>query len=559
MGDVIRGAFGTAVGGDLISIDGETGDPRLDFVQPSVTSKKGRDRLFGLSRFRVHSVRRAGNRLKPDQCATMVLNTILAIEVGSGSTFLRTASDAEPYLFEGTTRRLIRIHERSEEALAYLWDRYGLNSKDAFTPLIASNLKNFILTRGWIREGRRYAAYSPAQKTLWLSRYVGSAWRIDGSSIDSVWNGRDVFFVDDDGGRPWPDHRMPEIPAEVDPKNSPLLKLLTGINFVAESPSGMSPDDQRRALSAWIFSAAFPDLLPTKPLLLVEGAQGSGKSMAIKLIQHVIHGRPRPMILDKDRPDDFPIQLLRSMPIAHFDNVDSYIEWLPDKLAAYVTDGKFPKRKLYTDTGEVVIQPQSLVAVATKNPVSFRREDIPDRAVIIRLDRRDGFNDEATFFREIEARSPELYGEWLYWLNRIVARLREIGGAPKVHSALRMADFAGILDVVGSVLGWTDTEMQSTIDGMLREQLVFAGETDPVPDLIDRWLVDTKNHGRTIDASDLMNQLNAIAQALDKPRIRSITGLIQKMRSPHVQVLFDIRAVHKGTVWTYAIRRQDPS
>lgn len=556
MGNVIRGQFGTSSdGGDVISLDDDESGVAADDFLPSIRPKKPRDRLYAQSRFRIHTVRRAGSKLKPDQCATLVLNTILSLEVAAGSTFIRTSPDAEPYLFEGTTRRLIRIHEKSEDALAYLWNRYGLNSKDPFTPLVASNLKNFILTRGWVRQGRRYAAYSPHQKTLWMSRYVGSAWRIDGSSIDSVWNGQDVFFVDDDGGRPWPDHRLPNIPDNVDPRESPLLKLLTGINFVAESPSGMSPDDQRRALTAWIFSAAFPDLLPTKPMLLIEGAQGSGKSMAIKLIQHVIHGRPRPMILDKDRPDDFPIQLLRSMPIAHFDNVDSYIEWLPDKLAAYVTDGKFPKRKLYTDTGEVVIQPQSLVAVATKNPVSFRREDIPDRAVIVRLDRREGFSDEATFFREIEHRSPDLYGEWLYWLNRIVARLREIGGAPKVHSALRMADFAGLMDVVGSVFGWTDTEMQNTVDGMLREQLVFAGETDPVPDLLDRWLTNLGNHGKAIDAQELLTQLNNIAQAQDKPRIRSVTGLIQKMRSPHVQVLFDIRAVHRGTSWTYEVRR----
>ena len=145
------------------------------------------------------------------------------------------------------------------------------------------------------------------------------------------------------------------------------------------------------AFIVWIFALALPDMMPTKPILLLEGAMGSGKTAAVQLLQYALMGESRPMILQRNKEDDFGVLLLRS-PIALFDNTDSYIDWVPDAICAYTTAGVWNKRRLYTDDESMVIKPHAFIAIASKNPASFRREDVADSCVILRLVRRSEFS-----------------------------------------------------------------------------------------------------------------------------------------------------------------------
>src|SRR5690606_19245477 len=142
--------------------------------------------------------------------------------------------------------------------------------------------------------------------------------RLTGGEVEIVSAGEDgIFFADDDGG----------VPCEPDiAPHGVLLDKLTNLHFAESGLSGITPDQQRKALIIWMFALAFPDLMPTKPLLLLEGTQGSGKSATCQLIQLALMGASSPMILSKNKEDDFGVLLLRS-PIAVFDNTDSYIDW----------------------------------------------------------------------------------------------------------------------------------------------------------------------------------------------------------------------------------------
>jgi hypothetical protein len=503
-----------------------------------------------LSRRQFWTVRQQSNWMPEDDLVASLTNEIVRTELAAGTLMIRSVPEHDAVLVEGHRHRVMRISERSEALLGYLLYRYRLNGKDALTKAIISNLRSMILEKGWPRESRRFAVYDMERQVLYLSRYNGWAWALDGRGADIVPNGERVFFLDDDGGREWGGVRRAPLIAN----HGRLLATLSNLHCADETPGGMRPLDQRRAFLAWSFATAFHDLLPTKPFLLVEGPPGSGKTSAVSILQRIVHGRDRVMQVAENREDDFAIQLVRS-PIAMFDNVDSYVKWIPNAICSYVTKGEWVRRRLYHDTEEQVIRPHAFVAVTSMNPSSFRRSDIVDRIVVLRLARRPKFTPLSAIQRDIDQDIERLYGEWLYWLGRIVARLRERGGL-SADGQYRMADFSAFALVVGEALGWSDADVDAMLTGLQRERDAFAAETDDVVDLLETWARIPSNVGRPVDADELLRSLNLIADAMNRQPIKGVSMLIQRLRSPHLLARYDIEISARGGAWTYAIRQK---
>ncbi len=294
---------------------------------------------------------------------------------------------------------------------------------------------------------------------------------------------------------------------------------------------------------------AFPDLMPTKPIMLLEGTQGSGKSSCLQLLQLALMGHKKPLILSKSREDDFGTMLLRS-PIAYFDNVDSFIDWLPDAICAYATMGVWSKRKLYTDSDEAQIKPHAFVAVASKNPASFRREDTADRCVVIRLARRKHFSTQAKREELVTSQRAKLFGEYIWIVNRMVAAIHNGALDAGATFAYRMADFAQMASVVGVALDWPAETAPTTLAALQAERDAFASEGDPLFEILGKWLAyrphaqRSSNVGRQITISTLWGELESLAQASNVTWYKAPSILVQKIRSQHIERSF---IVENGT------------
>ena len=324
---------------------------------------------------------------------------------------------------------------------------------------------------------------------------------------------------------------------------------------------GISAQQMKRAFIVWIFALAFPDLMPTKPLLILEGAPGSGKSLACQLLQLALLGKKKPIILSRNKEDDFGVILLRS-PICVFDNLDAYIDWLPDAICAYTTAGEWTKRKFFTDAEELTLKPHAFIAVASKNPASFRREDTADRCIILRLERRDQFTRAQALDDEITQRRSQLYGEYLYYVNKIVAEIRNGVLDEKLDEGHRMADFAGLARAVGRVLEWTEEEIADLLVAVQGEQIAFINEEDPLTDLLHRWTNyrskhGTTNIGREITLFALFAELESLAQGAGMTFYKSARMLAQKLRSPHVERDFIVQMFAPDGQKSYRIWRKD--
>ncbi len=484
---------------------------------------------------------------------------MLTFEISSGSQFLVAEPGGQLYIVLGTTNEAIQLPRAGrggDRWHAYFQTTYGLGERENVSRFIYDVLRSYVISNGARVEVRRFAAYKTSTRTVYMSGYNGRLYKIEGAeNIVEYPNGEDdVFFVDDDAGR----HVEPDVG-----QHGALLDRLTALNFQETALGGMTPNQQRMAFITWLFMLAFPDLMPTKPILLLEGTQGSGKTSAVQLVQLALMGTTRAMQLQRNKEDDFGVILLRS-PIAIFDNTDSYIDWVPDAICAYTTDGLWTKRKLYTDDESLDIKPHAFIAVATKNPASFRREDVADRCVIMRLERRSTFERMKKLKEDVLADRAQLVGEYLWYVGRIVDELRAGAFDEAGFETHRMADYAAFARVVGRVIGWSAEDIDEMMLAMQSERDAFVNEDDPLVGLLQEWIkyasrAKGPNAGRAITAVGLHAELESLAQIGNIPFKHSARTIAQKIRSPHIERHFRIEKMVVGQNQLYKFwRATDP-
>jgi hypothetical protein len=532
-GQVIQGNFGS---------QSSTGSGTTPPQQPKTVA---------VTRFAVYTIRHNKALKTRDAMIRAIFNYIWDTEIrNSQGNLILSLPEKRCFLQSGLTNQLYEITAKDDNFTSYLWYRYGLLDTEQVTKHTISALKSYCRVLGRIRDVRRFTFFDQATDTLYVSRYDGTCWKIDGDGFEKVPNGTgSALFIDDDGGTPVSD-------PIIGYHGKLIPTLVEGVQFVESTQGGMTPDQQRLALAIWLFAIAFPDLMPSKPILLCEGERGSGKSVAVQLIQRAVHGKQKTHQISKNDEKDFGVKILRS-PICLLDNMDNFVDWLQDTIAAFTTGEGWTRRKLYTDDQEVEVKPQAFLAITSRNPMSFKRDDIADRCVILRLERREHNQALSLLFKKVFDDRPALFGEWLWFLNEIV-RLIHAGKLVKYaeRSPHRLADFAALAHVIGDVLGVTSDEVEGMLDAMQAERDVLITEGDPLIDLMDRWLENTNNIGRPVVATDLHRELSEIAKRYSRSFYKSPATLAQKLRAQPIQKQFDVRVVgQRGNAKLYEFRR----
>lgn len=494
--------------------------------------------------------------------AQQIANMIYEHEVESGGKFLLV--DGKPSLFTGVDHRLLNIHHNDRAWNAHMLNIYCLNGKSRMTAYVTQFLESHATWFGERKEARRWVSFDQPNGVLFISNFDGHNWRLNGAGVevtqdehgrvtvsDDSWkspgrdldvnphaeqvsigvvnNGTGPIFADDDGGVPVPNPAVN--------RNHKLFKLIGGVSWAKQTGGGLTPRHQMQALIIWMFMVAFPEMFPTKPLLILEGAPGSGKSASLQLIQTILHGKNLPMVIDKNDQQNFKIQLLRN-PIALLDNLDDFIDWMPNTIAAYATGAGWVTRELYTNAGEVSIKPQAFVVVASKNPVSFRQDDVADRSIMLRAERRRSFRPMRELVAQAKAQREETYGEWLYYLNRIVAVINS--GVLPTHAEHRMADFETFAWAVSHALGWKSYIVPELMHALQRERVSFASENDIVVELLEQWLETPGNEMRMVTAKMLFKELEQMAEIDNKKFLKNPMSLAYRLRTQHVIEKFAI-------------------
>jgi len=189
-------------------------------------------------------------------------------------------------------------------------------------------------------------------------------------------------------------------------------------------------------LRAWLV-AALCDRGPY-PVLEIRGEQGSGKSVAARMLRRFVDPATPELRSDPREVRDLVIAA-RSTWLVAFDNVSRVPDWLSDALCRLATGGGWATRELYTDADEVLFE--------AKRPVLLNgitdfivRDDLRERTISVVLPAiaEEERREERALWAEFEEASPGIFAALLDYLAGAIRALPSVN----LDRLPRMADFA---------------------------------------------------------------------------------------------------------------------
>jgi len=447
--------------------------------------------------------------------------------------FVRDSHDeTRSWYFENDRKRLVPVG--GPRFLALVHTLYGISEGDK--PLfgyVMAAIRTECIERAIDAEVYRLAHYDRKKRLLYVSRFDGQVYRLDGERVDLVPNGTDgVLFADDPSWEPWV--YQDEVAGD------PLFThILDRIHFGSGEDVRLAAAEQRTLAGIWVRLLFLPELLPTKPIVLFLGEAGSGKTTALRLILKALFGPAADVeTVHRNKEDAFVASISGSHLVA-FDNVDGRIDWLNDRLATCATGGQITLRKLYTTNETETFRPRCFLALTARTP-RFRREDVADRLLLFRVERLQSFRPERELIEGVAAHRNEVLTGLVNDLNEIVRALRR--GEPDSQVGFRMADFGTMAVFLARTaegdLG-ADT-LRAILARMEEEQGEYAIEDEPLYHALELWLERDGNPRREVTTRELFEDLSRTAKD---------HGLFWPYRNA---VSFGVRL---ASVWTPLTRR----
>lgn len=194
----------------------------------------------------------------------------------------------------------------------------------------------------------------------------------------------------------------------------------------------------------FFMSIFFALILSTRPILLIIGKKGSGKTSVARAIGKITFGEEFDVIGVPRTPEDLRVAALHN-PLLVLDNLDSIKDWLMDELARLSTGVASASRKLFTDTEQSRFRPDPFIIATSRNPSVFRRDDVSERTICIELPQLGKKIPQRELIRQIEGGRNELLGELFINLQDILQLMEGYKGAKEFQ--YRMADFAKFVHI----------------------------------------------------------------------------------------------------------------
>ncbi len=461
---------------------------------------------------------------------------IMIPDLQSRGRFYNDGHDA--YFFHKAEKRLIEIHPDETEC-RLLFARYRINATETIFRYLLEALRVEALQNGIRTAVYRLAHYNSKAATLYLFNYNDQIHRITCESIDLVPNGTDGVLFKADG------KAEPFTITQPQPSSSDCCLEKVIISRMNFANGLLTRNEQCLLFLLWFYSMFFQEIMPTKVILALLGEKGSGKTISIRKIGRLLFGKQFNVTpLSKD-PKDFDAAVTNSAFVA-IDNADTKCSWLDDRLAIVATGGSI-KRRMYYTTNKLVDFPTCCYLALTSRTPHFRRDDVADRLLILKVKRFEEFISEATLLAEVAEHRNVILTEVVGKLQECVKALKDEQGK-NYSSEFRMADFYSLAMKVSPCFGIERKEVRSVFFKLSRLQSSFTLEEDPTVLLLMAWAED--NQDREVTNKELWEELKELAEKerMDFPYKDNSLAFAQRMTQirRHLSEFFTISERSKG-------------
>jgi hypothetical protein len=217
-----------------------------------------------------------------------------------------------------------------------------------------------------------------------------------------------------------------------------IHKLFTIVNI---------PSISENLIIGWLIASMDPSI--PRPILGVNGEQGSGKTFTSKHLSYLVDPSPAPL-QSPPRDESAWIEAAANSYCVSLDNLSKISNEFSDSLCRAATGIASSKRKLYSDKGVVVYDFKNTIIINGIN-LAIVRDDLSDRVLpiylpIISSKKR---NYESDLEKQWNEMYPYIFGGLLDLCAKVLLRIPHV----KLKHLPRMADFARILEAMDEVIG----------------------------------------------------------------------------------------------------------
>jgi hypothetical protein len=357
--------------------------------------------------------------------------------------------------FNAQSKRLERI--ASDSFAAWLSNFVAVNRNDGHFKSIMTEVQNAALTGPHTSAMMPEAYWATRPGAIYLSNGDGQLVKITANDFKLADNGTDgVLFPVGKTLTRW----------QIVEPQAPFVTCSLFRNLHSIAPHG------RTLLMLWAYS--MPTNPRSKPPLALSGDVGSGKTRTAKGLAE-LYGLPFIATnVEEGSEDDF-WPGLDAGGLFTLDNADTKYRWIADALAVAATDGCSHRRKLFTNSEQVLLRPRAWLAVTTANPTFASDAGLADRLLVVRMGRLDGETSDGQLSDEIAAARDAGLS---HIAKTLAAALADNEPTPRGLNA-RHPDFAAFAVKIGRALDIKD-EAIAALKAAEQDKSVFCLEHDDV-------------------------------------------------------------------------------
>lgn len=256
-------------------------------------------------------------------------------------------------------------------------------------------------------------------------------------------------------------------------------------------------EEEKLLMMTWVLAGLYAAI--PNPILVFVGQQGSAKTTRSRRLKSLLDPSITPVLGDLEMSDLFLTFQHHAVPC--FENVSSFRRREADMFCRAVTGNGVERRKLYSDSDQVLYTFRRPIIINGIDTPSTR-PDFLDRCLIINCRRMEQFTTLLELDRLFEAARPRLFGAMLDLLVKTLAVLDTTPAATE----FRMADFARFGRAVAVALGKQPEDFDKAYRLNIRQQEVEILEDCPMSRLLGKFAIRYPKSKPWEGTSELMLQ-----------------------------------------------------